>query len=257
MNLYHKDGVALACESNDDGPEPMLFVHGWGCDHTVFSHQFEYFYRRHRVAAVDLRGHGQSDAPCQDYTLTSFAEDVAWLCHEVSLHNPMIVGHSMGGAVALEFAARYPGPVRAVVLIDSVLFPPEPLVESLRPLAELLHTPGYLEPLKQAVSSLFLAHEESERERATRLIAATPQHVLASSFPHHVTEYDAAPAASRCRVPVAYIQAQVPLADLRLFRDLCPQLVTAQTLGAGHFSPLLAPHQINAMLEQFMRLSAS
>lgn len=52
MNRDYRDGVTLACDSNAEGSEPILFVHGWGCDHTVFSHQFEHFRARHRVAAV-------------------------------------------------------------------------------------------------------------------------------------------------------------------------------------------------------------
>ena len=68
----------------------------------------------------------------------------------------------------------------------------------------------------------------------------------------YVTEYDAGPAAAACRVPVAYIGAEVAMADLPRFRTLCPQLITAQTLGSGHFSTLEVPEQVNAMLARLL-----
>ena len=63
MHLIKKDGVTLAYEDINSGSPPMLFVHGWGCDHTVFAPQVEFFCCSHRLISVDLRGHGESDAP--------------------------------------------------------------------------------------------------------------------------------------------------------------------------------------------------
>ena len=97
MQFLKKDGVALAFEDNRSNLPPILFVHGWGCDHTALAPQAEFFRRSHRVVSVDLRGHGESDAPHQDYTMAAFADDLAWLCSELALVKPIVVGHSMGG----------------------------------------------------------------------------------------------------------------------------------------------------------------
>jgi hypothetical protein len=59
------------------------------------------------------------------------------------------------------------------------------------------------------------------------------------------------------RVPVAYIGAEVAMADLPRFRTLCPQLITAQTLGSGHFSTLEMPDQVNAMLARLLEIGPS
>jgi hypothetical protein len=56
-------------------------------------------------------------------------------------------------------------------------------------------------------------------------------------------------------VPIAYIAASNLMADLGQFKQLCPQLVTAQTIGSGHFSLLEVPEQVNAMLEGFVKIS--
>ena len=258
MHLIKKGGVTLAYEDINPGSPPMLFVHGWCCDHSVFAPQAEFFSRSHRVVSVDLRGHGRSDAPHQDYTMAVFADDIAWLCTELALNKPVVVGHSMGGNVALEFAApRYPEIPASIVLVDSVILPRKSFLDRLQPLAEALRGPNYQTAYQQAISLLCLATDDEKRK--VQLIASLPKapgYVLVSAFTNHLTDYDVTSAAVGCHVPVAYIGAAVSMADLIQFQSLTPYLLTAQTLGSGHFSPLFVPDQINAMLSTFCRVHA-
>ena len=85
MQRLNRDGVGLAYEEAGRGEPPILLVHGWTCDHTYFAPQFEHFGRAHRTIAVDLRGHGESDTPEQDYTVAGFADDLAWLCEQLGV----------------------------------------------------------------------------------------------------------------------------------------------------------------------------
>jgi len=71
-----KDDVSLAYEEINrleinQNVSSILFVHGWGFDHTAFAPQASFFSRSHRIVSVDLRGHGKSDAPEQDYTMSA------------------------------------------------------------------------------------------------------------------------------------------------------------------------------------------
>ena len=125
MQLIKRNGVRLAYEEMNSAAPPIILVHGWSCDHTVFARQAKVLSQSHHVVLVDLRGHGMSDAPHQDYTMAAFADDLAWLCTEFALVKPIVVGHSMGGNVALELAARRPELLSSIVLIDSdCLSPP-------------------------------------------------------------------------------------------------------------------------------------
>src|SRR5919108_486480 len=54
----------------------------------------------------------------------ALADDVAWLCGQLGVEKPVVVGHSMGGNVALELAARHPALPAAVVAVDSPIVPP-------------------------------------------------------------------------------------------------------------------------------------
>jgi pimeloyl-ACP methyl ester carboxylesterase len=254
MKIILNDGVHLAFDDIGVG-SPIVLVHGFACDHRFFARQIEGLSSRHRVIAVDLRGHGISDAPQIDYTMQAFAADLAWLCGELELSRPVIVGHSMGGNVALEFAARYPDLARGILLIDSQLFAPEAKIDFLRAVLDGLRTDDYQAILRRAAAKLFISTDDPARkEWILTSMAKTSWHVLVSAFQHMIA-HDAAWAVKACSMPLAYIGAACPLGDVEKLKAECPNIMTAQTLGAGHFSILEVPDQINSMIAQFVALN--
>jgi pimeloyl-ACP methyl ester carboxylesterase len=255
MQKLKRGTVTLAYEEGGTGDAaPMLFIHGWGCDSSYLAPQQAFFREARRTVAVNLRGHGASDAPPQDYTVAGFVDDLVWQCRQLGLTRPIVVGHSMGGAIALELAARHPDIPTAVILIDSYLFLPPDFTEALRLVAEGLRGSNYMSVLEQAVTPLFIPSDDvAFRQRVVATLCGTPQHVLASAFAGHLIDYDATSAATACTIPIAYIGAETAGADISRFRELCPRLKVGQTVGSGHYSPLLVPEQINAMLQSFER----
>ena len=255
-----RDGVILAYEELNavsSASPPLVFIHGWCGDHTAFALQAAAFSVSHRVVSVDLRGFGKSAAPPGEYSMESLADDVAWLLQQLSVERPVVVGHSMGGNVALELAARHPSLPAAIVMLDSVVMPPAALIDGLKPLVQAMQGSEYVAVVNSVLQSLSLPTDRTQASWTLDRSLNAPQHVVISSFIHHLTEYDAAPAASACRVPVAYISAEKPLADLTRFKDLTPQLVTAKVLGAGHYLLWEVPEQVNAMIARFLFMLAN
>ena len=74
MQQLKRNGIALFYEEAGKGAPPIVLVHGLAGDHTFMTPQFEHFRRTHRVVSVDLRGHGQSEQPQQEYAIAGFAE---------------------------------------------------------------------------------------------------------------------------------------------------------------------------------------
>jgi len=260
MKSLRRDGVALAYEEAKGEKRPILLVHGWCCDHSFFAPQFEHFARQgHRVIAVDLRGHGQSDKPHADYTMQLFADDLAFLCAELSLQEPVVIGHSMGGVVAFAFAARYPELPSAIVTIDAGLAPPSTVGTALSNFIDGLRGPGYRKVLGDyADAVLFLHTDDPERHaRILAIMTSAPQHVMVSAL-EGGHAYDPNQAKGRLVAPMLYIAADEspPRADIAHLHTLVPRLYFGHVVGSGHFCQLEVPDQVNAMIDRFLVLIA-
>jgi pimeloyl-ACP methyl ester carboxylesterase len=103
-----------------EGAQPMLCVHG-GAAH---GHWFDFvaagFTPDHHVLALDLRGHGDSEwADPPVYTFQTYADDIEAFAEKLDLRDFILVGHSMGGMVALNHAALHPGRAAKLVVVDT------------------------------------------------------------------------------------------------------------------------------------------
>ena len=92
-------------DSGDSGC-PLLFLHGTGCDTSDWMQVIETLPSEQRCIAPDFRGHGQSAVPTQPFTLADLAGDVLHLVDFLRMRELVIVGHSLGGMVAMEVAQR-------------------------------------------------------------------------------------------------------------------------------------------------------
>ena len=110
--------VELGVEVRGDGT-PVLFVHGFPFDRTVWRHQLATLSRAKRIAP-DLRGVGASGAPTSDgYALTRYADDLVTVLDALGVRAAVVCGLSMGGYVLFELLRRHPERVRAIVLADT------------------------------------------------------------------------------------------------------------------------------------------
>jgi non-heme chloroperoxidase len=87
-----------------EGP-PIVFLHGWAMSHEVFDRQYHALGEQHRCVGVDLRGHGHSPKPAGEYSYAHHCADLERLFERLDLRDVVLVGWSMGGAVAAQFAA--------------------------------------------------------------------------------------------------------------------------------------------------------
>jgi pimeloyl-ACP methyl ester carboxylesterase len=116
----HINGLDLFYTEHGAG-DPLLLVHGAACDGNDWAWQIPALSEKHRVIAMDLRGHGRSEIACEGYTPAQFAADAAGLLDALGAGPAVVIGHSLGSAVALALAVAAPGRVRALVDVDGAL----------------------------------------------------------------------------------------------------------------------------------------
>jgi sigma-B regulation protein RsbQ len=115
-----EDGLNLVCEVRGRGDTALVFLHGWCGNREYWKNQAEAFAADYRVIALDQAGHGESGKDRKAWTAGSLAGDVEAVVKELGLKRVILVGHSMGGPVALLAARRMPGTVVAVVGADTL-----------------------------------------------------------------------------------------------------------------------------------------
>jgi len=237
------------------GESELLFVPGWCCDHTAFRPQFEHFSQAHAVTAVDLRGCGRSDAPEDGYGIPDFADDLAQLCEAVGIEKPVVVGHSLGGMIAVELGARYPALPTALVLVDPgpIVSLPED-VKHFDAAAEQLAGPGGEDFRRLWVEDMGARDEELARW-IVDLMSAVPL-PIATAVIRQLNDWNGRDAFSLCAVPILLIRASLGASpDALRLREIKPDLQVGITVGAGHFHQVEVPEQVNAMIERFLAVS--
>lgn len=116
----------------------ILLLHGFGQTSTAWDETAADLAREYRVIAIDQRGHGRSQrAPDRDYTRATQVEDLEALIEALGLRSVTLVGHAMGGANAICYAAEHPDVVSALVVIEAA---PEVLRSGIETLRHLLLT---------------------------------------------------------------------------------------------------------------------
>jgi pimeloyl-ACP methyl ester carboxylesterase len=115
--------LPLHTDSRGSGGLPVLLTHSFAGDVSHWNATLEHLKRSRHVVALDFSGHGRSPGAVGAYSIQELAKDVGAVADAQQLESFVLVGHSMGAAVAAEYAGSHPQRVKALVLVDG---PPAP-----------------------------------------------------------------------------------------------------------------------------------
>jgi len=256
MPTFHAaDGAELAyLDFGPRGDIAMLFVHGWQGASAVWLPVMHELSSRHRTIALDLRGFGESNAAPGPYRVETFADDLSALVAALDLDPLLVVGHSMGAAIAQRFAIDRPDAVEGLVLASPVPasgVPFSPKVEAM-----FRATAGNAENANAWLAALTYAEPTPEARQIMRAAAAaTPAHVALESF-ESWTRLDFADEAATIATPTLVL---APAAD----RPMTPAFVRERVADvipgsrlivideAGHYLPLEQPERTANAIARF------
>jgi pimeloyl-ACP methyl ester carboxylesterase len=115
------DGVEIAYTIHRIDRPNLVLVHGWMCDQSYWSEQVPALAEAFGVVTVDLAGHGASATNREQWTIPSLGADVEAVISDLGLEDVIVVGHSMGGLVAMDVARRLPDAVIGIIGIDTLM----------------------------------------------------------------------------------------------------------------------------------------
>lgn len=213
---------------------------------------------QHRVIALDLRGHGDSDTPREDFTVADIAHDIAAVCDDAGVQRAVVCGHSLSGGAALELAALRSDLVSAVVILDGAILFPEPVIQAMREqLLPALEGPGWRDALRGLVMSRMLTPHDppAVRDRIPGALEQASDQVAVPWFRNAYT-WDATDRVAGFRGPALFVHATSP-ADIGRLQQLKPDVLLARVVGSGHFVTLTVAPQVNAMLDRFLDVCAA
>ena len=252
--------VELAVEVRGEGM-PVLFVHGFPFDRTVWRHQLGTLSRVKRIAP-DLRGVGASGAPASEsYSLARYADDLVAVLDALAIRAAVVCGLSMGGYIIFELLRRHAGRVRAIVLVDTKVEPDSEQTKHDRDeLAALAQRQG-----QDAVVARLLPRLLAPVTRATRpeVVAQVREMARRWTVPGLVGALrtlrdrpDSTATLSGVGVPTLIIVGQEdevsPPAAAQAMAGLVPGAQCHMIPAAGHLAPLEQPLATSRLLSDFL-----
>lgn len=240
----------FAHRAEDLARPPVVLLHGAGGHHLYWPPQVRRLHNE-RILAVDLPGHGKS-AGVGHHSIADYADEVIRFVESLKLSKVVLVGHSMGGAIALQVAIKYPQRVLALGLLGSaarlsvnptllrLASDPSKVAETVHTIIENSFAPGTSARLKE------LAGQRMAESRPSVLYGD----LLACNA------FDASAEASQVAVPTLILfgddDRMVPVASGRALRRAIPGARLEMLPDAGHMLMLEQPERVAAFLNEFV-----
>jgi pimeloyl-ACP methyl ester carboxylesterase len=244
------DGPAGAIYVDDGGGKegiPVVFLHAFAGDSMHWSAQLDHLRHHRRALALDFRGHGKSAPPRDaDFRVEAFEGDLAAVVDKLGIKRFVLVGHSMGGAVAIKYAGDHPGRVVGLVLVG---------------------TPGRIPPeqAKQVMDAIEADYDATMKANWDKLLAGAQPHVRtqvmadASRLPKESSlaimralfADDPLPSLDRYPGPklIVYMSSANRPNDLQNARPAIPR---HEFSGTSHWPHLDRPAEFNQVLDGFL-----
>lgn len=110
------DNINIYYEINEKKPIPVLLLHGWGCTTQTYKPVISNLSSSFSTLCLDFPGHGKSDEPLHNYTVSDFMQIVLDLLDTLNIHKVNIIAHSFGARVAIKLAATHPELINKMVI---------------------------------------------------------------------------------------------------------------------------------------------
>jgi pimeloyl-ACP methyl ester carboxylesterase len=257
MPWFEHDGCSLHYEEYGHG-SPVLLVHGLGSSCQDWEYQIPALAARHRVIAVDVRGHGRSDKPRERYSIAGFSADIEALLDHLHLGPVHLVGLSMGGMIGFQLAVDQPHLLKSLTIVNSA---PEVKIKSVDDFKQfakrwLLARLLSMETIGKGLGkNLFPKPEQTElRHKIAKRWAQNDKRAYLASF-SAIVGWGVQEKLSRIRCPTLIVTADRDYTPVELKRTYAALIKGARVEvieDSRHATPLDQPEVFNRLLLAFI-----
>lgn len=251
MQTIDIDGVELHYEVLGEG-DPMILMHGWGCNHTTVASIAAVAARTHTVYNIDFPGFGQTSEPPEVWGVEQYTRLIEKMVRRLGIKAPVLAGHSFGGRVGILYASR--NEVSKLILIDAAGVRPRRGIR--------YYLKVYSFKAMKHVTRLLLGRRRAEaRIEAARARRGSADY--ASSSPRmravlsRCVNEDLRGVMPLIKAPTLLIWGEndtaTPIGDARIIERLVPGAALVSFPGCGHYSFLDNPVQFAAVLDSFLK----
>jgi pimeloyl-ACP methyl ester carboxylesterase len=117
--IVQVNGVSINYDDQGIGHLPIVFIHGFPFDKSMWNPQVDFFKSKYRTIAYDIRGFGKSSSGKEKVSISLFADDLIKLMDALQINKAIVCGLSMGGYILLNAVNRYPERFKAIILSDT------------------------------------------------------------------------------------------------------------------------------------------
>jgi 3-oxoadipate enol-lactonase len=234
--------------------EPIVFAHGWLDDASIWQAQADYFANTHTVILYDLRGHGRSDNPVDDYAVQTLSHDLYALTRKLAYDKIVLVGFSLGGMAAILFTLDHPTLVSKLVLVGATA--KMTLPRSIQFFGMLRFLLPYTAFIRRMCRFKFFQPSNQMVEDAVLRALNTDRHAAEACWNELSNHYDVRDRVAEISVPTLIIVGEHD--DLNRdashylhseIRDSAMHVIS----GVGHAVMIENPENFNHILEEFIR----
>jgi len=245
MEKVNVNGIELAYTRRGRGA-PLALLHGYPLDHHLWDEIAPLLEDTFDLILPDLRGFGESTTVDAPYGMDDFASDIAGLLDQLGIQKTGIVGHSMGGYVALAFARLYPGRVSGLGLVSSqaAADPPDRREARYKSAAEVAEKGigGVVETMTPKFTS-----DERLQALARETMQRQPPGAYIGALKAMAERMDSTPLLSSFEFPVVIVHSQadalIPIERAREVKNIIPGAHLVELQSAGHIPMLEAKEE--------------
>jgi pimeloyl-ACP methyl ester carboxylesterase len=249
------DGVHVQYRLYGRGEPALVFIHGWSCDSNYWREQIPAFKGEYTLVTVDLAGHGGTDGNRSDWTIARFGGDVATALAAVPNKQVILVGHSMGGPVAIEAARLLEGRVIGIIGVDTFksIGAPTPGKAQIDAILKPFETDFIGQTRALVADHLFVKGDNPQLAQKVAYDMSLSSPRVAVPSMRALLQYDFNESLKDIAVPVLAINSDLgePVNEARIRKTL-PRFRAVTLAGDGHFLMMEDPQRFNPALEAYV-----